>query len=305
MSLSRNIRVRNAHATVPHLLSCSAPRCNRTFSSSSGRTQHMRRKHTAPKKTETHQPSTPSGSFEPLPHISPISSPHSYRHISVNRSDSEESESRPTSPNNDQVGPDPESPKLSDDERMPYIPGSPMSSNSAGVSEYSDDVPMLYLSDDEHMPYIPGSPTSSHSAGFREYSDDVPVLYGPESPVSVPYNDFEEYDDGEPHQSHSESPTCGVHPQSTPSLSCVYHTDICGMYSLISWIMNVLTGLENIQAHLVTGMATQSRPVHLRLLVIVILVLTTGRLTEIDPNSNSPNLRSLKIKCPQSISISY
>ena len=95
MRRTRNIRVLNAHSSrSATALPCRFMGCDRVFTTSSGRTQHMRRVHHSPR-LET--PQTPASHVHPRQQVSPISSPQ----LALNpksRSSSPFSDSPPPTP---------------------------------------------------------------------------------------------------------------------------------------------------------------------------------------------------------------
>ncbi len=76
MHRTRNIRVRNAHSSHSASaiqLPCHIVGCHRIFTTTSGRTQHMRQVHHSPRR-ET--PQATASHVRPRQDVSPISSPH-------------------------------------------------------------------------------------------------------------------------------------------------------------------------------------------------------------------------------------
>ena len=66
MCRTNNIRVRNAHSSGSALL-CNAPGCYRTFTTTSGKTQHIRRMHPLPRRNRSETPICSSRPATPVP----------------------------------------------------------------------------------------------------------------------------------------------------------------------------------------------------------------------------------------------
>ena len=66
MRRTNNIRVRNAHSSGSALL-CHAPGCYRTFTTTSGKTQHIRRMHPLPRRNRSETPIRSSRPATPVP----------------------------------------------------------------------------------------------------------------------------------------------------------------------------------------------------------------------------------------------
>ena len=79
MHRTRNIRVHNAHASHSASaieLPCHVTECHRIFTTTSGRTQHMRRTHHPPHHDQSETPQPTTSRVRPRQQVSPISSPH-------------------------------------------------------------------------------------------------------------------------------------------------------------------------------------------------------------------------------------
>jgi len=198
MHRTNNIRVRNAHSSgsvSPIVLLCDAPGCYRTFATTSGKTQHMRRMHPLPCRNRLETPQSTSSGGHPRQQVSPIGSLYIVPDPK-SRSSSPITSSRPATPTS-------------------FIPEIEMESSPRRRSvEIEDITGQEDEYEDIYMPY-----------------DDI---YMPESPRSSPGARSEETPVPE-HNRHSSSPHQSQRAMSRdhearnpPSTTRIFHPDLNG-----------------------------------------------------------------------------